>query len=198
MKRTFMCLLTAISLFVAACNSNSGGPHTGGYGSIPDSVKVPVEVAKQYVSNYALHAGYVDSAAGGKELAKPGRPDTRCIWFSKQRLAQLLQQLEKEDGDGVRFYIMTYNGAYTSADEKYRPVPPPPYWGYNSLLMVSTRDSTLKNGRVLHRDYYSDLNMRTTIAQKPGFIVGLVPENRGEICPPPSRCDSTGALLLTN
>jgi hypothetical protein len=196
MKRTFTYMLIVCALF-AACKPDCRGLNAREEAVIPDSVKVSVEVAKHYVKNYASHAGYVDSAAAGDETGKRKKPDTRCIWFSKERLSQLLCQLEKEEGDGVRFYIMTYNDTYTPDEKKYRPIPPPDHWGYNTLLMVSTKDSTAK-GKVYHRDYYTDINAKMKTAAKPGFIVDLVPENRGEICPPPTNCEDTGATLIEN
>jgi hypothetical protein len=66
--------------------------------------------------------------------------------------------------------IMTYNDTYTPGEKEYRPIPPPDHWGYNTLLMVSTKDSTVK-GKVYHRDYYIDINAKMKTAVKPGFIV---------------------------
>lgn len=201
MKRNFTHLILLAALFISACqpqsvkDKNDSADTTAAV--IPDSVKVPFLIAKHYVKNYAPHAGFVNPAAGEKGGIKD---DTRCIWFSKERLTAMLQQLEKEKGDGVRFYLMTYDDQY---DTKNRvgsyPPPEPDYWGYNSLLMVSTKDS-VANGQVYHRDYFSDQDvpMAAKGKNKPGFIVGMVPENRGELCPPPSDCFLQGALLLGN
>jgi len=195
-------LIFAVGI-VAACKpqpeNNQGGSADTTAAVIPDSVKVPFTIAKHYVNNYAPHAGFVDPVAGEKG-ASGVKDNTRCIWFSKERLSAMLQQLEKEKGDGVRFYLMTYDDKYNTKDRvgSYPP-PEPDYWGYNSLLMVSTRDS-VANGQTYHRDYYTDQNMLTGAKgkNKPGFIVGMVPENRGELCPPPSDCFKQGALLLEN
>jgi len=195
MKRTFIYMLTAVALFAASCTPDCCGVNTKEAAVIPDSVKVSVEVAKHYVKNYASHAGYVDSTAASARGITT-QPETRCIWFSKARLSQLLCQLEKEEGDGIRFYLMTYNDTYAPDDKKFRPIPPPDHWGYNTLLMVSTKDSTIK-GQSYHWDYYSEMDTKLS-GVKPGFIIDLVPENRGEICPPPSNCQDTGATLIEN
>lgn len=166
--------------------------------AIPDSVKLPYALAKRYVDNYAKHAGFIDADAVDSTGRKPSKPDTRSIWFSKERLVQIVAELEDEHGDGIRFYLMTYDDHYP-ADRKHKGPPPPPkdYWGYNSLIMVSTKDSTT-NGNVYHRDYYtgSDGPVAESKSKHHGFIVGFAPENRGELCPPPVDCFMTGALLL--
>jgi hypothetical protein len=203
MKIKFTYLFIFAVLFLMACQPKSDTSKSSTADTIavviPDSVKVPYVIAKHYVTNYAAHAGFVDPNTGEKG-ASTVKNNTRCIWFSKERLTQMLQQLEKEDGDGVRFYLMTYDDQYNTKDRigSYPP-PEPDYWGYNSLLMVSTRDS-VANGQTYHRDYYTDQNMLTGAQRKnkPGFIVGMVPENRGELCPPPSDCFRHGALLLEN
>lgn len=204
MKRTITNLFIATALLLTACQPQSGENKAGLADTtitpIPDSVKVPYLIAKHYVNNYAPHAGYVDPIAGEKGSSTGIKNNTRCIWFSKERLTAMLEQLEKEKGDGIRFYLMTYDAKYS---EKNRigsyPPPQPDYWGYNSLLMVSTRDS-VANGQSYHRDYYTDQNivMGSKNSKNPGFIVGMEPENRGDLCPPPSDCFQQGALLLTN
>lgn len=203
MKSKITTLVIGSSLFLAACQPKSteskGGTVDITANTIPDSVEVPYLIAKHYVSNYGPHAGYVDPIAGEKNSTGV-KNNTRCIWFSKERLTQMLQQLEKEKGDGVRFYLMTYDDKYSTQDKiKSYPPPEPDYWGFNSLLMVSTKDS-VANGQSYHRDYYTDQSvvMGTKNNKKPGFIVGMVPENRGDLCPPPSDCFQQGALLLQN
>lgn len=167
--------------------------------AIPDSVLVDVNTAREYVRNYAPHAGYVDQTAEEIKARAPKKPDTRCVWFSKERLQQMLDQLENEKGDGVRFYMITYNRKYdTTLVGRQTPVPPKKYWGYNTLLMVSTRPVKSDEG-ILHFDYYkntSDQENRAEKTKSPGFIVTFVPENRGELCPPPSNCMAIGATLL--
>ncbi|MBB5637938.1 hypothetical protein HDF26_000731 [Pedobacter cryoconitis] len=205
MKLKFPILFSAlVALSVTACKQKeTAAVETTSKGvTIPDSVLVDVTTAREYVKNYASHAGYVDQTEEEIRARVPKKPDTRCVWFSKDRLKQMLNQLEKEDGDGVRFYMITYNNKYdTTTTDKKRPAPPKKYWGYNTLLMVSTRPVDTKEG-ILHFDYYKDIVKQESSASKtvnkdnPGFIVTFVPENRGELCPPPSNCVSIGATLL--
>ncbi|GGH06952.1 hypothetical protein [Mucilaginibacter phyllosphaerae] len=153
------------------------------------------EQAKNYVKNYEKRAGTVDSTykERGVNLVKR-RPDTRCIWFSAQRLQTLLDKIKSEGGDGIRFYLATYDTTY-NAKMIGGIVPPREYWGYNTLIMVSTKDSTNKVDEKFHRDYFTS---KPANSNKPalGFIVGAPPENRGELCPPPVKCTSVGALLI--
>jgi hypothetical protein len=205
MKLKLPVLFTAlIAVGAAACQQKQTAAvePAGKEVSIPDSVLVDVQTAREYVRNYAPHAGYVDQTAEEVKAKAPKKPDTRCVWFSKERLRLMLDQLEEEKGDGVRFYMITYNKKYdTSLVDRKTPVPPKKYWGYNTLLMVSTKP-VQSDGEILHFDYYDNTvnqkNAAKKIAEKknPGFIVTFVPENRGELCPPPSNCMAIGATLL--
>lgn len=207
MKLKFTILFTAlIAVSVVACKQKEttaeGATTTSKGAIIPDSVLVDVRTAREYVNNYASHAGFVDPTEEEERARKPKKPDTRCVWFSKTRLQQMLNKLEKEDGDGVRFYMITYNKKYdTTLVGRKTLVPEKKYWGYNTLLMVSTKPVKTGN-EILHFDYYENMVNQQGVAQKnaksekPGFIVTFVPENRGELCPPPATCEFEGATLL--
>lgn len=188
-----------ISLSAASCKQNDS-PAAGDHGGIPDSVTVDLATAKKYVQNYESHAGHPDMTPEDIKERKPRKPDTRAIWFSKERLQQMITQLDKEGGDGVRFYLITYDNKYdtTATLKPKKPIPPSKYWGYNTLLMVSTKDSTVNNKK-LHFDYYNyaTVGSETKVKdKKKGFIVTYTPENRGEICPPPANCNEEGATLI--
>ncbi|WP_158800052.1 hypothetical protein [Pedobacter sp. L105] len=206
MKKIFTLIFVAVTLMnLTACKQNKQdatvkGTTTVSPDPIPDSVLVDYPTAKKYVGNYASHAGFVDDKAGYPSVAK--RPDTRCIWFSKERLKQMVTTLESEGGDGVRFYLITYDNQYNKTATKN--CPDKQYWGYNTLLMVSTKDSIINKTAVhpdtLHQDYYTNevVAAKRGSVKKPGFIVGATPSNRGELCPPPSACPPTGATLLAD
>jgi len=207
MKLKFTILFTALIAVGAVACKQKETPAEGTAASsndvtIPDSVLVDVRTAKEYVQNYAPHAGYVDPTEEEEKARKPKKPDTRCVWFSKERLKQMLKKLEQEDGDGVRFYMITYNKKYdTTLVGRRTMIPPKKYWGYNTLLMVSTRPVPTDDG-ILHFDYYDNVvNQEATAkknakSEKSGFIVTFTPENRGELCPPPSECAFIGATLI--
>lgn len=153
------------------------------------------EMAKTYVTNYEKHAGKVDSnyKQKGHSYTKKNS-NTRCVWFSADRLQALLDKIKSENGDGIRFYLATYDTVYN--DKVIGGIiPPRMYWGHNTLVMVSTKDSTNKANEKFHRDYFTS---KPNKSDKPtlGFIVGGPPENRGELCPPPVKCNDTGALLI--
>jgi len=168
---------------------------------IPDSVIVPVKEAKVYIDNYSSKAGFVDATPEEIAAGKPKKkPDTRCIWFSKDRLQAMLNQLEKEKGNGIRFYLATYDKKYLEAQtKKSAGHPQKEYWGYNTLVMVSTKPAKNDEGEAINKDYYVDIEKGTpATGRQGGFIVSLTPENRGELCPPPADCFKQGATLLPN
>jgi len=182
-KTILLCLAIA-GMGLAACQPKA--PETTVKGS-PDVLDpLTYETAKRYVKNYEKHAGSVDSVAADGRLVK--RPNSRAIWFPRKKLDSLLKAIEKENGDGIRFYLATYDENYkTEANGKLKS-PKKDYWGYNTLVMVSTR---LEGG--IHKDYYTN---GLTSGPAKGFIVGTTPENRGEMCPPPRDCTGTGATLI--
>ena len=188
MKKTHIFLLAVLSGTVLWNSCQQSGSDSSAavdepaHYVIPDSVKVPYREAKHLVDNYAPHAGTVNRG-------KDSLPDTRAIWFELERLEALVRQIRKEGGDGIRFYLATYDDSYP-ADAQGAHVPQRTYWGYNTLLMVSTKDSTV-NGRTFHRDYFTETHGK-------GVVLRAEAENRGDICPPPGDCYAEGALLLGN
>ena len=160
---------------------------------VPDSNALSVQTAKLYVKNYQARAGSVDSLYTQNSILKTKKvPDSRSIWFSLARLQAAIKQIQNEGGDGVRFYFASYDKRYVPGRKGIH-VPPRDYWGHNTLIMVSTRDSLS-----FHRDYYTDKNV--TNENRKGIILNLGdnPENRGEMCPPPSNCIAIGATLVSN
>jgi len=191
MKTKITLLFSAILLVsLAACNQHKETVNDNSKATISmDNDTVDVPTARQYVKNYAVHAGYVDSTGRRGDSTKIH--ETRCIWFSKERLRAIVRKLDRESGDGVRFYLITYNDKYDTTTLHKTPIPPVPYWGKNTLLMVSTKPSD-----ALHIDYYTNHHHRGAKDINSGFIVGMTPENRGELCPPPANCPQIGATLL--
>jgi len=123
---------------------------------------IPFKTAYRMVANYAPRAGFVQR--GDQQL-----PNSRTVWFDLARLRQMVDQIEADGGDGIRIYFAAYDNAYTSNVTEDGQVPPREYWGYNTLLLVPTRDSII-NGGVYHRDYFDPID--STIV------------NRGLLCPP--------------
>ena len=122
-------------------------------------------------------------------------PNTRAIWFSADRLQKLVNKIKNEGGDGIRFYLATYDTIYPAkfiGGHK----PATDYWGHTTLVLVSTKDSTNKMSQKFHRDYYTNKLQGANGQPSKGFIVGGTPENRGELCPPPRDCNSLGATLI--
>ena len=189
MKTTILSVAALVILFMNACTQRHGENSRGNAErAVIDSDTISYLEAKKYVANYGPRAGTVKRVStDAKQLTVDSLPDTRCIWFSIDRLKALVDQIKKEKGDGIRFYLSTYDKAYIR--EKHPHDPPKEYWGYNTLIMVSTQ---YLNGN--HVDYYGTSPQQAN--NRLGFIIMADPENRGELCPPPANCKSIGATLL--
>ena len=100
---------------------------------------------------------------------KISKPDTRSIWYTKEHITFLLEEMEKANADGLRIYF----GAYGEKDT---------YNGQLCLLMVMTKPDELTGG-------HSDI----TLEDQPDFQLrsaeGNTPRdfNVGSPCPP--MCD---------
>ncbi|MBP1653158.1 MAG: hypothetical protein H6Q26_3315 [Bacteroidetes bacterium] len=166
-----------------------------------DKDTISIEFAKIYVKNYAKRAGKIPVDSDfwdGSTAMIDGKPhkmgsNTRTVWFSVSKLKALVDQLETEGGDGIRFYLASYDSTYNKYDSAHTHIPEKPYWNRNTLVMVTTRDST-RNDSIFHWDYYNN-DPHGTLGK--GRIILAAPENRGELCPPPANCKSAGALLIT-
>ncbi|WP_184543012.1 hypothetical protein [Mucilaginibacter sp. FT3.2] len=190
-KTLFALAIAATSL--SACQQNQHADLTLPPGADADTLSY--QLALKYVKNYEKHAGTVDSTVTDANAVEKKRklPNTRAIWFSIDRLEAVVKKIRAEGGDGVRFYLATYDTVYTEKFKGHKPARE--YWGYNTLVMVSTKDTT-KDGSKYHWDYYGTSLTGNTAVNSKGFIVGMPPENRGEQCPPPVTCKSIGATLV--
>jgi len=200
MKNILLPTLWAGALAIAAAACTEGPRGRGGYDevpeawtpgpkNIPDSAWVPVAEARRMVANYAPRAGYVER--DGQQL-----PNTRVAWVPLDYLESMVDRLHDEGGDGIHIYLAAYDSVYTAETQH---VPPPEWWGYNTVLFTSTRDS-VADGQHYHRDYFTfeqyDYYGWERYRGAEGFIVTMEPLNRVGICPPPDKCKDKGALLL--
>ncbi|MBL4674615.1 MAG: hypothetical protein JKY70_00150 [Mucilaginibacter sp.] len=165
--------------------------------SLNDTDGITYELAKKYVKNYEKRAGTIDSVYSKTLLSKVKKlPDTRAIWFSADRLEKLVAKVKSEGGDGIRFYLATYDSVYTGESIGGH-TPKRDCWNRNTLVLVPTKDSTNKVGQKFHQDYYTTKSTVTADSKTAkSLAVGSVVSNRGEICPPPKDCKSTGATLI--
>lgn len=179
--KPLLCFLLAAMLFANACKP---GPEKEKTDPGNDNSSVILKdtlgpaVAKRLVRNFDRR---VYQHHQGELLAS----DTRCVWFSSRQLESLLKRIREEGGNGIRFYMATYDSTAKpgfNIPDKYR--------NFSTLVLVSTRDSITPKGDTLRWDYY---NRGPRLR---GGILTTEPENRGEICPPPSNCSADGATLL--
>lgn len=178
MKPLFLLLFIAF-LFTIACKPAVKEPDKADMGEMVLQDTMSYDEARKLVKNFGKRV--YKKHQGGLIFS-----DTRCVWFSIKQLDTLVQQIKKEGGDGIRFYMATYD---STADKHYKVLPR--YRNCSTLIMVSTKDSVVSDTVRLHADYFGSRikNMR-------GAIFGATPENQGELCPPPSNCTDEGAKLL--
>jgi hypothetical protein len=172
-----MLIFTLMTLSLAACRPGTTVSKTP---VLSDTLSYIT--ARRLVQNYNGRAHIIKNGRDNKGL---NLPDTRCVWFSLEQLKALVGSIDKEHGDGVRFYLAAYDSVKKPDIEKIKDA----YLNYTTLIMVSTKlDSALK----IHTDYYPGVN------GKQGGTITAPPANQGELCPPPATCISSGATLLDN
>ncbi len=118
------------------------------------------EVSSQRVNNFVNNKYQLLS----DELEKP---DTRSIWYSKDHIAGLLDEIEHAGGDGLRIYF----GAYDMAQESVG--------GQMCLVMTPTRE--FKEGNLI-------LHKNVVLEKEPDFY--LRSTNSREMILPASNDDS--------
>lgn len=196
MKKLGTCLAAvSVALLLGACKQNQPAQTTAtttadstitltGTGVIADST------AERLVTNFNGRAYRVI-----KKMAP--KPDSRSVWFKIGQLDSLVAKIKREGGDGIRFYFASYDKVKKKDLAKIDTN----YLDYTTLVMVSTKADTVTIDKALtkiHRDYYKDTKLTNGQAKLLGAILMGVPENTGEICPPPSNCKTLGATLLTD
>jgi len=182
-QRALLAICTLIALTAGACKpqTNTTDAQTGGdipllKGTINDTT------ARRLVDNFKGRAHIFRNGKGDKGLIFP---DTRCVWFSIDQLALLVEKIKREKGDGIRFYFAAYDSLKKTDTKDIKDE----YKNYSTLIMVSTRTDSVTKA---HVDYYRDLLSKS----KNGSIIMAIPENQGELCPPPAHCVTAGATLL--
>ncbi|AYL96139.1 hypothetical protein [Mucilaginibacter celer] len=181
---TIAAAVLATMSFYACTQKPQGAATTPAPSIVLDPDTISVDSAMKYVANFSRNTH--DSIPGEGVLGKK-RPNTRCIWFSIDRLDSLVKKIKAEKGDGIRFYMAAYDNHY---NPKGLNTPPKDYWGHSTLIMVSTY---LDQASGNHNDYYKGSPFSNGGS---GGIFTTTPENRGELCPPPATCKSIGATLF--
>jgi len=182
----------AAAIILTACNPPKTEPlKTTGTALPPLKDTINVKDAKRLVDNFKPRSAKLNRG----QLVMP---DTRSVWFSIQQLKSLVKQVDSiEHGDGIRFYFAAYDKTPIKGTVNVKPE----YWDYSTLIMVSTRK---RDGDSLHHyDYYTAPQKlvnghNVSDVNHGGVIIMSVPQNQGELCPPPANCNSIGATLLTN
>jgi hypothetical protein len=190
-------LLASVAIVLSACNAPKTDTATPPVAAVAAPIlknTVDTATAKRMVSNFTPRSGKVQA----DDANKRDNPDTRCVWFSKEQLQALINKVDTlEGGDGIRFYFAAYDKKLTKGSEHIKKE----YWDHSTLLMVSTQANKKDTSDKRHYDYY--LNTRKLLngkyvpdAKHSGAIITAIPENQGELCPPPAKCNTEGATLL--
>lgn len=142
------------------------------------------ELAGERIGNYGSNQHSTLSTA-------LGRSDTRSLWYSRDHIAKLLEEIDLVSGDGLRIFL----GAYESGHD---------YEGQTCFVMVPTREELVDN-TVIHRNViledepgYED---RLSLAREIWAPLGsedlseLIKNfDHGSPCPP--SCDGTDGLAF--
>ncbi|OCX52073.1 hypothetical protein BEL04_11250 [Mucilaginibacter sp. PPCGB 2223] len=173
--KTLIAILSAALLLNACKSSVNNTTQVAADTALNDTI-ISVNVAKRLINNF-----------GPRSLKKDKNwADTRSVWFPIGRLKKLIDTIEKDGGDGIRFYFAAYDK--TKMNDIHIDST---YWDHATLVMVSTTKlRTTNGGPKVHLD--------NTEPAKKGhvFTFKASPENQGEMCPPPSNCDVVGATLV--
>jgi hypothetical protein len=132
------------------------------------------DVVSERISNYSTKHDLLST-----EIEKP---DTRSVWYSKDHIIKLLEEIDLVEGDGLRVFL----GSYESTHAEYA--------DQTCLLMVVTREQETENGTI---------HANVVLEDEPGFgdrsalprdIPSWIDNNKkrdfnhGSPCPP--VCDS--------
>ena len=186
MKKLLLVTLTILLFSCKVQQSNQSASTHPSTSASSDSIEISENTARVMTHKYRPHAvGF--------------RNQTRTVWLSTSRIKMLydILQYDTDQGlktDGLRIYFAKYPGK-DSSGQKY------PHAYRNTLVFVSTKDSTVHKGKgtlTYHRDYYTGASVNGIKSQsniKSTNRIVSIPENKGELCPPG---DCAGALLLNN
>jgi hypothetical protein len=97
---------------------------------------------------------------------KLGKPDTKSVWYTKEHITQLLEEMNHAGADGLRIHL----GEYGENDT---------YSGQSCLLMVMTKPGTQNGGHIdITIEEAADFNARSFDNTTPRDF------NVGSPCPP--------------
>jgi hypothetical protein len=154
--------------------------------SVPLASQISLSDALRWTKNYRTS----NTGLLGRPRCEDGQfeqvDNTRSVWFSIDQMKRIVEKIEAEGGDGMRIYFAKYD----TMEIPGLGGPNRCYTFQNTLIMVSTEANNN-----FHFDYFED---RASKKEARGFIINMmkmVPENKGEICPPPTNCKDIGALL---
>lgn len=183
-QNTLLAICTFIAFIIGACKPSTNTANTQSAGDRP-LLKGTLSdtTARRLVHNFNGRAHMIRTGKDGKGLLFP---DTRSVWFSIEQLSALVDKIKREKGDGIRFYFAAYDSLKKEDTKDIKDQ----YQNYSTLIMVSTKEDSLSKA---HMDYYKDVPSKGS----KGAIIMSVPENQGELCPPPANCATAGATLLS-
>lgn len=194
MKKILLCALIGLSF--AACKSNKTSENPTSDSLATDTISkfkidnISVDTAVKMVNSY--NPGMVGSQRAGVQ-----KENTRTVYFDLASLKTLINKIESQKGQGVRIYFAAYGPGHRVISATGDTLD---YSNSNTVVLVSTKDTVIVDPNhptrkiTVHKDYYSNNKSVTSI----GYFLGRFtdPQNKGELCPPPSPCCTLGATLL--
>ena len=119
-----------------------------------------------------------------------GKPDTRSVWYSKEHIAQLMEEIEHAGGDGLRIFLGAYGANHLD------------FVGQTCLVMSITRAQNITEGVTIHKnvvleeesDFAERSNSSRDMDRKPLNYHSKKDRdfNHGSPCPP--SCDGDGGF----
>lgn len=143
---------------------------------------IGTELASERIGNYSSKHSMLSTALG--------KDDTRSVWYSRDHIVKLLEEIDYANGDGMRIFF----GAYESAHGDYG--------GQTCLLMVVTREVTVGENTI-HQNVIlenePDFSERSILERQfpiwggqEEFLKRKRDFNHGSPCPP--ICDGTDGI----
>lgn len=136
------------------------------------------DLATERIGNYATKHTLLTQALG--------KQDTRSVWYAKEHIERLLEEIDHAEGDGLRIFL----GAYESTHIDFS--------GQTCLIMAVTREKVMEDNSVIHENVvledepdFSERSALPRIMPETPFDGGLFKRkkdfNHGSPCPP--LCD---------
>lgn len=98
------------------------------------------DLASERIGNYSAKHALLSTHIG--------KPDTKSVWYSKEHITELIDEIELASGDGMRIFFGSYDCNHAEFADQ------------TCLVMVVTREQLTENG-IIHQN--------VIVEEEPGF-----------------------------